>query len=438
MGETLFIRLGSQAENRIHWLIKTNGQDEIIASGELPNAQALEQLTEKSLSREVIAFVPASDIAIKSLKVPGSSQRAIRLAAPYMLEEELAEDVEQLFFAFNDIKPDEQGHNCFLAALERKQLMLWQQWLSDADIFCKLIIPDALALPTDLVNSTAVMLGEQVLIRLGPWQVMAFETNAWPIIAKQFTGGHENASSSDSSNGSKSDDKHDTKNEEGVEEEVKRAIQAYSSLPEVPTELVVEYLPEELPLAILANHHSRKFNLLQGEYQVKEKRSATNTNWLWVAGIACLALVMNFTLKGIELYSLSNQQSVIEDKIIANYKDAFPKTKRVKISTIRSQLRQKLAEIGNSDESAGFLPLLVKLEPALASVPEIKPQTLKFDGKRQEVRMQTIAKDYQYFEKLKVALEKVGLTVNLGAQNNQGDQISGSFSITDTSAKGRS
>ena len=101
-------------------------------------------------------------------------------------------------------------------------------------------------------------------------------------------------------------------------------------------------------------------------------------------------------------------------------------------------MRQKLAEVGNSDDSAGFLSLLVKLEPALAQVPEIKPQTLKFDGKRQEVRMQTIAKDYQYFEKLKVALEKAGLTVNLGAQNNQGEQISGSFSITDTSTKERS
>ena len=96
MGETLFIRLGSQAENRVHWLIKTDGQEEIIASGELPNAGELTQLAEKSSARNVVAFVPASDIAIKRLKVPGSSQRAIRLAAPYMLEEELAQDVEQL------------------------------------------------------------------------------------------------------------------------------------------------------------------------------------------------------------------------------------------------------------------------------------------------------------------------------------------------------
>jgi general secretion pathway protein L len=416
MGETLFIRLGSQVENKIHWLIKTNGQEDIIASGELPNANALSQLTEKSTARDVVVFVPASDIAIKRLKVPGSSQRAIRLAAPYMMEETLAQDVEQLCFAFSDTKQDDQDNNCFVAALERKQLELWLQWLANAGIFTKSIIPDALALPLDSQGSTAVMLGEQVLIRLGAWQVMSFEANAWPIIAQHFS----------------------VRAESSVLAENEKTILAYSSLPQVPAEINVEYLPEELPLAILANNHSPKFNLLQGEFQVKQKRSATKTSWLWVAGIACVALVLNFTLKGVELYRLLDQKSVVEAQIIANYKAAFPETKRVKVSTVRSLLRQKLAEVGNSDESIGFLLLLVKLEPALASVPEIKPQTLKFDGKRHEVRMQTIAKDYQYFEKLKVALEKAGLTVNLGAQNNQGEQISGSFSITHTAAKGRS
>lgn len=410
MGETLFIRLGSQVDNKIHWLIKTNGHEEIIASGELPNAKQLTQLTEKSAAREVVVFVPACDVAIKSLTVPGSSQRAIRLAAPYMLEDELAQDVEQLFFAFSEQKTNEQGNNCFLAAVERKQLSQWQQWLADAEIFCKVMVPDALALPLIDDHVTAVMLDEQILMRLGSWHLMSFEENAWPIISAQIT-----------------QNEADTK-----------TIQSYSALGNIPNELPIEFLPEELPLAILANNVSTKFNLLQGEFQVKEKRSATLTNWLWVAGVAGLALVLNFALKGVELYQLSNQQAAIEEEIVASYKKAFPATKRVKVSTIRSQLKRKLAEVGNSGESAGFLPLLVNLEPALASVPEIKPQTLKFDGKRKEVRMQATAKDYQYFEKLKVALEKTGLSVNLGAQNNQGDEISGSFSITDKSSKGRS
>ena len=238
MGETLFIRLGSQAESRIHWLIKTNGQEDIIASGELPNAGELTQLTEKSTTRDVVVFVPASDIAIKRLKVPGSSQRATRAAAPYMLEEMLAQDVEEMCFAFSETKQDDQGHNCFVAALERKQLDTWLQWLAEAEIFSKVLIPDALALPVEPKVSSAVMLGEQVLIRLGEWQVMSFEANAWPVVANYFQGLSEDS----------------------------QVINAYSALSEVPADLTIEYLPEDLPLAILANNHSRKFNLLQGAY----------------------------------------------------------------------------------------------------------------------------------------------------------------------------
>lgn len=408
MGETLFIRLGSQAESKIHWLVKSNGQDEIIASGELLGANALTQLTEKSATRDVVVFVPASDIAMKALTVPGSSSRAMRLAAPYMLEDELAQDVERLFFAFSDVKDNADGYNCFLAAVEREQLLMWQQWLRDANIFCKFMQPDALALPYESAKSSAITLGEQTLLRIDAWQAMAFEHNLWTIVTHKLNADEEHS------------------------------LQAYSELPEVPTSLNVEYLPEELPLALLANHYSTKFNLLQGEFQIKEKRSLAKTNWYWAAGLVTLALLLNIGIKGTELYSVSTERAAIESEIIESYKKAFPQTKRVKISTIRSQLKRKLAEIGSSGDSTGFLPLLVKLEPALSKVPEIKPQTLKFDGKRKEVRMQTVAKDYQYFEKLKVALEETGLSVTLGAQNNQGDQISGSFSITDSASKGRS
>lgn len=418
MGETLFIRLGSQQENRIHWLVKTNGQNEIIASGELPNANELTQLTQKSTARDVVVFVPACDIAIKSLTVPGTSQRAIRLAAPYMLEDELAQEVEQMFFAYSEQKQNEQGNNCFLAALEREQLVQWQQWLADASIFCKLMIPDALALPIGSDKCTAVMLEQQVLMRIEPWRVMAFEENAWPIVAQQFI---------------------NVDNKDGdATNEPEKAIQAYSPLNNVPDELAVEYLPEELPLAILAQNFSSKFNLLQGEYKLKDKRSANTKHWLWVAGFALFALLVNFVLKGVELSHLVNQQEAIEQNIINHYKKAFPDTKRVRISTVRSQLKRKLAEVGSSSNSVGFLTILVNLEKALTSVPEIKPQTLKFDGKRKEIRMQVTASDYKYFDKLKNAVEKSGLSVTLGAQNNQGDEISGSFSITDKSSKGRS
>jgi len=215
-------------------------------------------------------------------------------------------------------------------------------------------------------------------------------------------------------------------------------VNTYSPLPESTAEMSINVMPEELPLGLLATTYKRnkadKFNLLQGEFKIKEQRSPAITSWFWVAGIAVVALLLNVGIKGAELIQLNSHQAQVEQQIISTYKKAFPKTKRVRVSTVRSQLNQKLKEVGGNNNSSGFLSMLKQVQPALAAVPEIKPQTLKFDGKRNEMRMQAFASDYQYFDKLKIALEESKLTVSQGAQNNQGEQISGSFSISGTSS----
>jgi general secretion pathway protein L len=429
MTEKLYIRLGTNAKDVVHWVIFSDDQEGIIASGELPNANALEQLAEKAKQREVITFVPTSDISLKSLTVPSKSSKAMRLAVPYMLEDELAQDVDELFFAYSDIKIVGSAHNCFVAIIESAQLALWQGWLKSADITCKKMIPDVLAMPlTNEVNvGSAIVLGEQILIRQGQWQGITIDSNTWPLISQSLSGTQTEEKIN-------SEQKSVTDNDSNNEVPNSFSLNAYSILPETIAKLTINAMPEELPLALLAatyNHEKAgKFNLLQGDFKVKEQRSPVLKSWFLAAGIAIFALLLNVGIKGAELIQLHSQQAEIEQQIISTYKKAFPKTKRVRVSTIRSQLKQKLKEVGGASGESGFLAILTQVQPALALVPEIKPQTLKFDGKRNEIRMQAIASDYQYFDKLKIALEESNLTVSMGAQNNQGDQISGSFSIT--------
>ena len=428
MAEKLYIRLGSNANDALHWLIFSDDEEGIIASGELPHANALDQLAEKAKQREVITFVPASDISLKSLKVPSKSAKAMRLAVPYMLEDELAQDVEDLFFAYSDIKIADSEDNCFVAVVEHAQLELWKAWLENADILCKRMLPDVLAMPlTNEENSgSAIVLGEQILIRQGQWQGITIDKNIWPLISESLSHTHIEGTDNTSQ-----------ESVEGVEiQTVSFSLNAYSTLPESDAELVINPMPEELPLALLAasitSGSAGKFNLLQGEYKTKEQRSPALTSWFWAAGIATFALLLNVGIKGAELMQLNSQQAQLEQQIISTYKKAFPKTKRVRISTLRSQLKQKLKEVGGSSGESSFLTILTQVQPALSLVQDIKPQTLKFDGKRNEIRMQALASDYQYFDQFKIALEKSGLTVSIGAQNNQGDQISGSFSISST------
>ena len=407
MTETLYIRLGSNASDKIHWLIFSSQNKEIIASGELSNSEQLIELTEKSQQRKVTILVPGCDVALKSINVPGNSQAALRAATPYMLEDELAQDVEQLFFAYCNLKTDQNGNNCFVAVVEREQMQHWQAWLAQADIKYKKLLPDVLAMPLVDDEWTAIKLGEQILIRQSQWQGLVVDENTWQVLAQQW------AQSID-------------------EDESNNPIKVIHSYSEIDSEcqLNLNAMPEELPLALLAKHcEQQTFNLLQGEFKLSEKRSPAMVNWFWAAGIAVFAVLLNFTIKGVQLAQLNSQQQAIEQEIIQTYKKAFPQSKRVRVATIKSQLKRKLSELGSSGGGEGFLMMLDKVQPAFAKVSELKPESIKFDGKRQEIRLQATAKDYQHFEQFKIELEKSQLSVSQGAQSNQGDEVSGSFSI---------
>jgi len=418
--ETLFIRLGSQAHDIIHWLVvaesSSDGQ-EIIASGELKGAEQLSVLTEKAEHRQVKVLVPGCDVLLKSLNVPAKSSNAKRLAVPYMLEDIFAEEVDKLFFSYADLPNDVDDNNCFTAIVAHQQMQQWLSWLEDAKLHTNYILPDVLAMPFTPDGWSAITLGdttqEQVIIRQGLWQGVTLDANVWQLQWPNIS--TEQAEVADDSELSSSIN-----------------IQAYSVLAQ-SNQLTIKSMPEELPLALMAkNYHSKlnRFNLLQGQYKVKEDRSYAGQQWIWVAGIALFALLLNLGHKSVKLWQVNAEQDKVQQSIIASYKKTFPKTKRVRVSTIKSQLNRELALLGGTGDKQGFLAMLAKVQPAFAKVPALKPDTLKFDGKRQELRIQATAKDYQAFEQFSIALAAINLTVKQGSQSNQGDQVTGSFSIT--------
>ena len=420
MIETLFIRLGSQAHNTIHWLVTaetSNNAQEIIASGELKDAQQLSELTSKAEQRQVKVLVPGCDVLLKSLKVPAKSSKAMRLATPYMLEDSLAEDVEQLFFAYADLAIDEQENNCFTAVVAHKQMQQWMSWLAEAEIYTKCILPDVLAMPFTEAGWSAITLGDanqtQVIVRQKLWQGFTLDASAWQLQCQAFSAETPEI-------------------DEDNEQQTSVSIEAYSPLAH-SEQLAVKAMPEELPLALMAMNYDSQlnhFNLLQGQYKIKENRSNAGRQWLWVAGVAVFALLLSLGHKSAQLWQLNAEQEQVKQSIISTYKNAFPKTKRVRVSTIKSQLNRELALLGGVGDRQGFLAMLAKIQPAFTKVPALKPESLKFDSKRQELRIQATAKDYQAFEQFSIALAAANLTVKQGSQSNQGDQVTGSFSIS--------
>jgi len=114
---------------------------------------------------------------------------------------------------------------------------------------------------------------------------------------------------------------------EGGEQLESVLIEAYSPLAH-SEQCNVSTMPAELPLALMAKNYGRQisdFNLLQGQYKIKESRSHTGRQWLWVAGVAIFALLLSLGHKSAQLWQLNAEQDRIEQNIVASYKAAFPK-----------------------------------------------------------------------------------------------------------------
>ncbi|QDP00025.1 type II secretion system protein GspL [Thalassotalea sp. PS06] len=411
MRETLHIRLGSQEQDPVYWLITAPGQTDEIASGVLATADNLTELTEKAETRDVNVLVNSADVRLKALTVPGKNDRAIRQATPYMLEEDLVEDVEDLFFAYATKPSEYQGDaNTFVAIVAHKQIETWISWLHKADIKCKSMVPDVLALPHHENSWVCLNIDDQWLVRPDAWLGFVVDQDNVDLFLQQYVQNRD-------------------------EDEADIHIQSFSQIDDfdsaaLPSGVDIESMPQELPMKLLADYSSQsRFNLLQGPYQFKEERSPMVQMYLKVAAVAVVALLINMLVKGIEIYQNNGKYELYSEQIETEYKQAFGQNQKVRMSTVKRQISSKISELGGAGGDDNLLTMLEKLRPAFVKVPTMKPESMKYDDKRQELRISVVANNYQAFEQFKSELEKADMDVTTGAQNNQGDQVVGSFNI---------
>ena len=174
MSEQLVIRLGSVPQQSISWLVWAAQQQEVIASGELSGAEELPELAQRLGQRPVIALVPAADVQLKQVALPAKPNRQLMQALPYMLEEEQAEDIEQLFLATAACELHDGQYQQQVAICRRDKLEQWLSWLQSAGFSVSRMLPDALLLPEQQLPA-CIQLHEQWLLKQQRWQVAAVD-----------------------------------------------------------------------------------------------------------------------------------------------------------------------------------------------------------------------------------------------------------------------
>ncbi|AUD58321.1 type II secretion system protein GspL [Shewanella sp. Pdp11] len=392
MSERLFIRLGRTAEQACSWLVWSEQEQEIIASGELANAQGLSTLTERAGNRPVDVLVPAAAMTLTSVHLPEKGQRQALKALPFMLEEALAEDVDAMHFTVGP----RDGDALSVVAVAHEQMQTWLSCLTEAGLKVKRIVPDCLALPLQECQWAAMNFGNELLLRTGFATGQSLPLPWLPIALEQLRPAQGEVS-----------------------------VASYTDMQLEGVELKPQSL--ELPMLVLARGilHA-PVNLLSGVYTPKREYSKQLMMWKSAAIVIAIACVLALVNKGLTIHQVNGQIADLKAQSESIYQQVVPGNSR--IVNLRSQMESQLRALQGQGSGAEFFVMLDGLQDAFKQVPELKPNSLRFESARNEIRMQVSAKNYAQIEKFK---EIVGRRFQLdgGTMNSGEDQVTSTLTL---------
>ncbi|MEO2267779.1 type II secretion system protein GspL [Pseudoalteromonas pernae] len=397
MRESLLIHVGERPEQPIHWLVFNAVEDEVIASGQLQGADALAELSEKAQHRDCTLILPSAQVQLQSVKLPAKWSRKLAQALPFMVEEQVAVDIDTLFIAQGDAYSLGEEHFINVAMVNKQWLAHWLDMCAEADITPAKVYVDALLLPEPAEGRASVLAltDDCFIVRHGAWLGAQLEAT-WAsefLTAAQIT-----------------------------------ALDLYSPLAEIPTAVEAHSHEDkfELPLAMFAKATS-PVNLRQGAFAYKKKSSGWIKVWRPAIAASVVTLLFMLGVKGAQWYHYSQAANATKEQVVSTYEKAFPGTK-VRPHLLRNQINKALGDSGSSD-SARFLVMLQDFADIVQQSEQFVTQTLRFDQRRNELRVGARAKDFQSFAQVKARLEQRGFEVEQGSLNNDGESVVGELRI---------
>lgn len=399
MSESLIVRLSSQHNAVIPWLIWSQTQQQIIASGEIANWQQLEQLSQHAIQRSTIVLLSAADMLLTQVTIPAGSSRQFNAMLPYLIEDEVAQDIDELHISLLG----KSGDQAFIAALDRAWLQTMLEQLRAVGIEPKRVVPDVLALPVNNEGISALQLDQQWLLRKGEFSGLAVD-GEWLTWLSQA----------------------DWVKQQGEY----LPLLAYSALPSLPLTAQQDWQStscDEQWTLLAQQVASNKINLLTGAFKPK---SSWNKYWLpWrkaVLAILFLSLVF-VTSYGVEVYQATQTAQSYRQESERIFRTIFPDKQRIPtVSYLRRQMTDELAALSGTQQGEDVLDWLNRLPATIGSVSDMQVQSIRFDGNRAELRVDVTASDFQSFEQARVKLTDY-FSVEQGQLSRNEQRVSGSF-----------
>lgn len=371
MRENFYIRLGAAEE--VTWL--TESEPVQVRQGALSEAAAA------ATGKQVIVVVPGTDVILTKVVVPTRNRNRMAAAVPYLLEEQLAADVDQSHFALGE--RDAEGWVA-VAVVSQACMDGWLARLAEAGVQADKIIPEPLLLPYRSDSWSLLVERDCVNLRSAPQGGMTLDSvNLAFVLGRAI-----------------------------AELETKPAeLHAWMAGGAADTVMFPEDLGVDVrinplaepTLAFLARqaHEDSVIDLLQGPYSRREQLGRMWRPWRSAAVLLAVWVVLQFGIKSFQHHELQTQDNQLREEISRIYLQTFPEAKRV--VDARLQMEQHLSELrGGKGNVGGFLRLLAAVSGPAADLGGVEIDRLSY--KEGELNIALMISDLQRLEQLKDGL----------------------------------
>jgi general secretion pathway protein L len=312
-------------------------------------------------------LVPAMDVLLTSVHIPARSSTKIRNALPFALEEDLAEDIENLHFAVGE---RQENNSLPVAVVSNEKMTGWLTTLNDAGIEPVIVAAENHGLSRIPGTMSLLVDGETIMFNDGgnaDFVMQDVKPSDVLVVAGQL---------GESDNEREGGSGHLLVFCSAAEDEALSHdwLALRSELSSVDVNVLPDGVLPKLAVTVAAGHG---INLLQGEYGQKTEYGPMLRPWKFAAALLLGLAMVGLLTKGLAYYKLTQDEVALQSQFVSEYRQIRPNDTREIIDPVATvnSLRQGANASGVPQV---FLPSLRELGAAIAANSDAKIEVISY------------------------------------------------------------
>jgi general secretion pathway protein L len=415
MAEFLVIRLGADENAPANWIAVDDAGTRRTPPVSGPLGEAFKDVGD----REVIVIVPAGETSTLTCDLPAKGAR-LRAALPFALEEQVADEIENLHFAPGARRP---GGNLPVVVVAHDKMNAWLERLQEAGLRPARMIPEDHGLAF-VPNTLSLLVAEDQIVFNDGAELQFVMQGVTPVDVLMAAGVlAEEGLSEEAQEGSR----HLLVYCEPSDEQ--RFADDWNRLRQHLDSVDINLLPDGiLPRLAVTVASGNGVNLLQGPYGESTDVGALFRPWRYAAMLLVALGVLGVAGKAIDYFRLTSEEAALKEQFTAEYRRIRPDDTREvmdPLGTVTS-IRRSFGRPGTAP--AVFLPSLQQLAGAIQENKDAGIQAISYRAGVVDVRL--TAPDVATLDRIEKSISQSDrFSATIQSTDRVGDQVNSRIQI---------